>query len=532
MMTDYQTLMSQSADWAQTAEDSGWLPRNSTRNLDVLNQSKLVSLFRDQGARPLIVAFFGGTGVGKSSLLNRLAGDSVARVGVQRPTSMEVSLYLHEDFRELLQDDALPTENTRIAFHNQADKRLVAWLDLPDIDSTETSNQDVVKAWLPYVDWMVYVVSPERYHDDLGWRFLQERGAKHAWLFVMNHWDQGRPAQLDDFRQKLLSANFSDPVLIKTSCGSSVPDDDFPLLESTISQAISSHGLSLLQSLGIQAQIEHRLQQMQQFEQHLGNDEQWQTAEQNWHEAVKSALGDIKTQLQSSATANHQAMKTQGVDGRDLAPAELAKSLWGSRANERMNALGTRLQNSLQADDLPYKPFGNLLTEQLPALEQRAQADLEAELSQAMVAPGTRWQRGVFKFAGFLSWILPLLAGGWAIIHVIRTFYSGTQGDVAFLGFNFAINAGLMIGLAFLLPWLIQRKLKPSMLDAVKQGYKDGINTALAGLKLRMQDIWGAGIAENTLVQDELKTLTSDVEATKTSAHEQAAQFVPTSLKS
>ena len=45
--------------------------------------------------RPLVVGLFGGTGVGKSSLLNRLADADIARTGVVRPTSMEITVYLH-----------------------------------------------------------------------------------------------------------------------------------------------------------------------------------------------------------------------------------------------------------------------------------------------------------------------------------------------------------------------------------------------------------------------------------------------------
>ena len=55
-----------------------------------------------------------------------------------------------------------------------AARRDVAWLDMPDIDSVEARNKSLVLSWLPYVDWLIYVVSPERYRDDVGWRLLEE----------------------------------------------------------------------------------------------------------------------------------------------------------------------------------------------------------------------------------------------------------------------------------------------------------------------------------------------------------------------
>lgn len=526
MITDYQTLLDQSADWAQRAEVAGWLSSESLQSLGQLDDKQLVSLFKEHGARPLIVAFFGGTGVGKSSLLNRMAGDIVAKVGVQRPTSMEVSLYLHEDFRETLNADELPTEDTRLAFHNQDERRLVAWLDLPDIDSTETRNQDVVQAWLPHIDWLVYVVSPERYHDDLGWRFLQSRGSKHAWVFVMNHWDQGQPEQLEDFRQKLLNADFKDPVVLRTSCGSAEIEDDFPQLEQTITNAIGQHGVDLLQSLGVQAQIDNRHLQLGEFRQDMGDDALWQAAHTRWNQDIDDALSTLKQQTQSSAQATTLALTAQSGSNPQFSPAQLAGSLWSNRANERLGDLASTLANSLQIQTLPFKPHQRLLEAGLEKLQQRASVNTEQALTDAMANPGTSFQRGMYRFAGILGWVLPLIASLWAVYHVIGTFYSGTQGEIAFLGINFAIHSGLLIGLSWLLPWLIQRKLKPSMIDAVKIGMSQGIEKSLGGIKESLSDIWQQGLQEKQATQTELESLREGLQQVKTDAHEQAAQFV------
>ena len=56
---------------------------------------------------------------------------------------------------------------------------------------------------------VVYVVTPERYRDDVGWRILLERENKHGWMFVMNRWDEGDPSQRDDFNRMLRAAGFT-----------------------------------------------------------------------------------------------------------------------------------------------------------------------------------------------------------------------------------------------------------------------------------------------------------------------------------
>ena len=85
---------------------------------------------------------------------------------------------------------------------NQSNEKVI-WIDMPDFDSTEEKNKHIVLQWLPYIDVLIYVVSPERYRDNKAWQLLLAEGASHAWLFVINQWDKGESAQYDDFKQQL-----------------------------------------------------------------------------------------------------------------------------------------------------------------------------------------------------------------------------------------------------------------------------------------------------------------------------------------
>ena len=78
---------------------------------------------------------------------------------------------------------------------------------MPDFDSTEQSNKQLVLQWLPHIDVLIYVVSPERYKDEKAWRLLLAEGARHAWLFVINQWDKGAD------NMKTLNINCIKPVL-------------------------------------------------------------------------------------------------------------------------------------------------------------------------------------------------------------------------------------------------------------------------------------------------------------------------------
>jgi len=85
MAYDYSDLVKKTRCWAEQACASGWINTDAATQLsqfDTRTPETLLpnsSLERSSGTRPLIVAFMGGTGVGKSSLLNRLAGKAIAK---------------------------------------------------------------------------------------------------------------------------------------------------------------------------------------------------------------------------------------------------------------------------------------------------------------------------------------------------------------------------------------------------------------------------------------------------------------------
>ena len=303
------------AYWAEAADKGGLLDTRSLQCLERIEQESVDTLFTSSH-RPLIVAFFGGTGVGKSSLINRLAGETIAKVGAIRPTSHEVTLYLHEDFNPAHLPAELPVKKTRIATHHHEERYLVAWLDLPDIDSTEEENRQLADAWLPYIDWMVYVVSPERYKDDVGWRYLQERGSRHGWLFVLNHWDEGNIEQVEDFRSRLLAEGFTNPHILRTSCIPADVEDDFPQLERIIQGAIREYGLELLQQFGVNARFDDLLLCVDRFRKKIGLESQWQQAETAWQETLEHQLQNLSNRMRTNARGLFRELLQQGEEQR------------------------------------------------------------------------------------------------------------------------------------------------------------------------------------------------------------------------
>lgn len=505
--------------WAEACQRSGWLSEAALQQLRQLETAQAEDLFDTQTQRPLLVAFFGGTGVGKSSLLNRLAGEAIAEVGVVRPTSHHVTLYLHESYRGSLHEQALPTAETRIVYHTDDARRYFAWLDMPDIDSTEQSNRAIVQQWLPLIDWLVYVVTPDRYHDDLGWQFVQSRGHEHAWLFVMNHWDEAVPEQLEDFRQRLIEQGFKDPRVLRTSCARNLPDDELKKLEALLQQALQQHGIEKLRQVAGARRWQALQDTLADLVRQVDQDQAWQRAWEDWKKRGDTGVKHLHDLLLENAEIQYRQWRSAEEAGSSKPPALQIvpqqegdsampggglNSLFDHRCNDYLHTLGLALENACASHGLPLQPVQAHIQRLVRAAQENYLQSIQRNFADSLHKPGTRLARFLRKTLLTLQWLLPLIAAVWAGYHLVSRFYAGTQGAESFLGINFAIHSLLMIGLAWLIPWFVLRQTQPSYAKAACAGIKKGVSNGTEKMQALLQQAWDDLDAEK---QDHIQKL-------------------------
>lgn len=123
-------------------------------------------------ADAFVIALVGGTGVGKSSLLNGLAGSEVSPASVRRPTTARPVAWIpgapDPALRPLLDWLGVEAGDVQPAAElatGPTTSGRIAILDLPDLDSIELEHRRRVDAILPRVDAVIWVTDPEKYHD-------------------------------------------------------------------------------------------------------------------------------------------------------------------------------------------------------------------------------------------------------------------------------------------------------------------------------------------------------------------------------
>ncbi len=169
----------------------------------------------------LVVMLMGGTGVGKSTLMNALAGGAVAQASFQRPTTRDPVVYYHESVKPEKFNPLLRT--MRLASHDRPALKQKVIVDLPDLDSNVMAHREVARQMLQVADVVLSVGSQEKYHDQIIWdEFLKQR-KRRAFAFVMNKWDRCLHAGAaglrpdEDLERDLKALGFEKPLIFRTN---------------------------------------------------------------------------------------------------------------------------------------------------------------------------------------------------------------------------------------------------------------------------------------------------------------------------
>lgn len=218
LLSNVDDLVMRLTDWS--VESSPW---------EVIQREKLLvrrtierlEPMRARVEAPLVVATFGGTGVGKSSLVNALVGAEVTIAGRQRPTttvpyviahpSVEVSTILAplmspSDDSKDSPGTGQPSPELHLVRSESMLLRDIVLIDCPDPDTNEVetaeSNLARLHRLLPFCDVLLYVSTQQKYRSARVGDELLEAAKGCRVVFVQTHAELDEDIR-DDWRRHL-----------------------------------------------------------------------------------------------------------------------------------------------------------------------------------------------------------------------------------------------------------------------------------------------------------------------------------------
>ena len=181
------------------------------------------------GVDHTVVALFGGTGSGKSSLFNALTQLQFADVGARRPTTSHAAPCSWGDDASALLDflgvggERRIRRESLLDASDQDELAGLVLLDVPDYDSVTTAHALQVDRLVPLTDILVWVVDPQKYADAaLHEGYLRGLGARQEDMLVLvNQVDTlpagGAETLLKDVHDLLIADGLQDVQVLPVS---------------------------------------------------------------------------------------------------------------------------------------------------------------------------------------------------------------------------------------------------------------------------------------------------------------------------
>lgn len=182
---------------------STWEPLQQSRAI-LKRVLQRVDTLRVRLEAPLVLATFGGTGTGKSALINALVGQECSTSGRQRPTTTRPILVSHPLTE--LESLGLPLETFEIRRVDAPVLRDIVIIDCPDPDTNEAetagSNLERLRRLLPHCDVLIYTSTQQKYRSNRVVQELSQAASGCRLIFVQTHADLDEDIR-DDWRKQL-----------------------------------------------------------------------------------------------------------------------------------------------------------------------------------------------------------------------------------------------------------------------------------------------------------------------------------------
>lgn len=203
-------LVDRLEEWAE--QPVPWRPARQAQAL-VRRLLDRVDSLRLRLEAPLVVAVFGGSGTGKSTLINALVGLDVTASGRERPTTRRPAVITTSDLD--LEPLGLPLDSIDVVRVDSPVLRDVVLVDCPDPDTAEADHDsgqlDRLHEILPLCDVLLCTSTQQKYRSARVGEVLAMAATGCRVFFVQTHANVN--ADIRDDWASQLAADFENPEL-------------------------------------------------------------------------------------------------------------------------------------------------------------------------------------------------------------------------------------------------------------------------------------------------------------------------------
>jgi len=232
----------------------------------------------EQAHHPLRVLLLGGTGVGKSTLVNAIAGmeEMAETSAVQRPCTQHTTFYYHAEADLSGLDGAIRQDDNRRPHHVRELRRLI-FIDPPDFDTTVLANRRRVATLLDAAELVFCLMTEGKYRTLRYQELLTQYRRKKSFIFLLNKadvikdWDRDR--LLQDVRGQLDALGFVEPRVLSISAagalarklrgGMAPPADRFAELEAIIYQELNEKRAREIRRVNLRGSLARLLEEIE-----------------------------------------------------------------------------------------------------------------------------------------------------------------------------------------------------------------------------------------------------------------------------